>query len=690
VRKFRSRAAGTLLAVCVGVACAHGDGVSYDYVQLLSRLTDAQQLAVLPAKGETVAMVSSFNRRSRYDASSDRYIDWGANADGGANADLKPDADGNVVLADLKGPGCIWRIWAANSGKGHVKIFIDGAEVPAIDLPLVDYFTGKHAPFNRRGITYQVASGNDSYVPIPYQKSLKIVAAKGWGEYYQFTYSTFPEGTSVPSFKRELTPEESTALDRASERLTKPAAEQTETVPDAKVERKEVEIAPGKSVAAIDFSGSGAITEIRASVADLVNRADQINALRELTLAIRWDGEKKPAVWSPLGDFFGSAMGVNAYQSAMSGMNAGGLMYSRWYMPFEKGATIEITNDGALPRKVAIEVTREPLTKPIGELGRFHAKWHRDAFNSPRADRWPDWTMLTTEGRGKFVGVVLHVWNPRAGHNRQYGREGDWWWGEGDEKFFVDNEKFPSTFGTGTEDYFGYAWCDPQLFQRPFHGQTLTQLNKGHQSVFRWHFTDAMPFQSRFEGALEKYFANAWPTKYAAIAYWYLTPGGTDPYEAVPLADRTGYYDLNDATEGENLRVTRITGGKAEPQVFIKDRTSGEGLISGGQQLWWTGAKEGDSLSVAVPVAHDGIYRVKLGTLQAPDYGVFEVSFNDSKPLGPINCYMPDAGPMEIDLGEHDLKRGDATLSLKMLPPWHEAKPGNFASIDYVKLELLK
>ena len=34
---------------------------------------------------------------------------------------------------------------------------------------------------------------------------------------------------------------------------------------------------------------------------------------------------------------------------------------------------------------------------------------------------------------------MLHVWNPRGG-----------WWGEGDEKFFVDGEKFPSTFGTGS------------------------------------------------------------------------------------------------------------------------------------------------------------------------------------------------------------------------------------------------
>ena len=59
-------------------------------------------------------------------------------------------------------------------------------------------------------------------------------------------------------------------------------------------------------------------------------------------------------------------------------------------------------------------------------------------------DRKPDWVILATQGRGQFCGVMLDVWNPRGG-----------WWGEGDEKFFVDGEKFPSTIGTGSEDYFG-------------------------------------------------------------------------------------------------------------------------------------------------------------------------------------------------------------------------------------------
>lgn len=32
------------------------------------------------------------------------------------------------------------------------------------------------------------------------------------------------------------------------------------------------------------------------------------------------------------------------------------------------------------------------------------------------------------------------------------------WWGEGAENVFVDDNRFPSYFGTGTEDYFGSSF----------------------------------------------------------------------------------------------------------------------------------------------------------------------------------------------------------------------------------------
>ena len=162
--------------------------------------------------------------------------------------------------------------------------------------------------------------------------------------------------------------------------------------------------------------------------------------------------------------------------------------YANWAMPFGEKAKIELVNDGKKARDVELTIVHEPLDRFEG-LGHFHCKWHRDAHTLPE-DRWPDWTMVETEGRGRFMGVMLHVWNPRGG-----------WWGEGDEKFFVDGEKYPSTFGTGSEDYFGYAWCHPGLFQRPFHSQTMTMGNRGHHRFFAGSWRTTFPSRSPLKAA---------------------------------------------------------------------------------------------------------------------------------------------------------------------------------------------
>jgi len=137
--------------------------------------------------------------------------------------------------------------------------------------------------------------------------------------------------------------------------------------------------------------------------------------------------------------------------------------------------------------------------------------------------------MLFATGRGRMCGIALNVWSTAGG-----------WWGESDEKFFVDGERFPSNFGTGTEDYFSYAWGDRSLFSAAYHNQTLLPSlggYKGQASVNRLQVVDAVPFQKSFEGTLEWYMKEAQP---AFVAYWYLAPDGEDPFVPQPLDQRIG------------------------------------------------------------------------------------------------------------------------------------------------------
>jgi len=509
------------------------------YVDLVDRLTNLEQLSVLPDPGESGAQWSSYDRKSSYDQTTGKYVGWDANGDG--DGIIRKEGD-KVVMAEMEGPGCIWRIWSAAPKQGKVLIYLDGNSEPVVDLPFMDYFNRKNEPFTQSALVHTVARGWNNYTPIPYQKSCKIVAEKDWGQYFQFVYQTFPKGTQVPTFTRDLRPEEKQALGRANAILSRSDYTTLRPYLDQKWLREKVLIAPGKTVALPMLSGPGAITASRAKLDLPASPADR-DALRELAIQISWDREQQPSVWAPFGDFFGTT-GGNNYRSLPLGHDGDGWWYSYWYMPFGKEAKVQIVNDGSSMREIEFEIGHAPLGTDPARLGRFHAKWHRDALLPTEPERGIDWTLLKTEGAGRFLGVMLHIWNPRGS-----------WWGEGDEKFFVDGEKFPSTIGTGSEDYFGYAWCDPGLFENAFHNQTQNDgNNKGHVTVNRWHIADNVPFHTRFEGAIEKYYPNNRPTLYASTVYWYLAPGGKDPYGPAPLSARVG---LGAGGDGQSKRCPR-------------------------------------------------------------------------------------------------------------------------------------
>jgi len=652
---------------------------SVSYVDLIKRLTDLERLAVLPGPGEKCMQWSSYDRRSKYDAKTGKYVAWGANGDG--TGLIRTEGD-RQVFAEIEGPGVIWRIWSARTGGGHVKIFLDGATEPAVDLPFVKYFDRTAKPFVYKSLCYMAAKGQNCYVPISFGKSCKIVADKGWGRYYHFTYTVYPKGTKLPTFRLPLSDIETAALAKADAFFqtnmgTDPAGKRQ----GEKTSVSDLTVKPGKTVTALELKGPGAITEIRIK-ADFADREDEMAALRELVLQIHWDGEKSPSVWSPLGDFFGTAPGVNEYKSFPLGVTKQDGFYSFWYMPFATGAKVEIVNDGTKVRKLQFHAVSAPLTRKIDALGRFHAKWHRDAFGPKEPERAVDWTMLTTAGRGRFCGVMLHVWNPKGS-----------WWGEGDEKFFVDGEKFPSTFGTGSEDYFGYAWCNPGLFQQAYHNQTISMGNRGHISVNRWHVGDNVPFNKSFEAAIEKYFHNKRPTLYGAIAYWYQAPGGKDPYKPVPVAQRWGYcikpvvWRLKGAIEGEKLKIVRKTGN-VRPQDMI--------IFPGGKwssdfHLWWTHGKPGDKLVLALPVAEAGKYEVQAILTKARDYGIVQLSLGDKKLGGPIDLYDPDVVPTKLlSLGKVELTKGTHELTVEITGANAKAVKAYMFGVDCVLLKPVK
>ena len=646
---------------------------SLSYVDLIHRLTDLEYLAQLPASGDQCAQWSSYDRKSRYESTTGKYVNWDANGDG--DGVIRKEGD-KLILAEMQGPGCIWRMWSAEPRQGHVRIYLDGATEAAVDLPFIGYFDRKNAPFTRAAIVHTVARGWNNYTPIPYQKSCKIVADPGWGLYYHFGYETFPAGTRVPSFKRQLGSQEEQALDQADQVLSTcgPMLIQPSW--------KEVQgewVLGGNASRSVNLDGPAAIMGLQIKT-ELPAPPAQLEALRGLVVQIRWDGEAQPSVWAPLGDFFGTAPGLNPYRSLPLGLTEDGWWYCNWFMPFGKSAEITFKNESAAPAKIQYRIGSKRVATSLSGLGRFHAKWHRDAFLPQEPERWIDWPVLKTEGTGRFVGVMLHIWNPRGG-----------WWGEGDEKFFVDGEKFPSTFGTGSEDYFGYAWSSGTVFQQAYHNQTHNDRNsRGHISVNRWHIADNVPFHTAFEGDIEKYYLNERPTLYGAMAYWYLAAGGKDPYPAVPLSERTGYWTpvesakVKGAIEGESLTILSKTAGNPQEQ----DLTGFQGQWSNDAHLWWIDAKPGDKLELGVPVAVAGNYQLTLQLTKAPDYGIVQL-YLDGKKLGEtIDLYHSSVIPTgSLAMGSHELGAGQHKLMVEIVGANEKAVKSYMFGLDYLKLE---
>ncbi|MBK8094196.1 MAG: VCBS repeat-containing protein [Verrucomicrobiaceae bacterium] len=139
------------------------------------------------------------------------------------------------------------------------------------------------------------------------------------------------------------------------------------------------------------------------------------------------------------------------------------------------------------------------------------------------------------------------------------------------------------------------------------------------------------------------------------------------------------------AIEGETMKVLEITGGKTGRQGM-----GGFGNTwSGAAQLWWTGGKPDQKLTLAIPVKEAGKYTLYGALTMARDYGVVSITL-DGKPVS--SSFDGYNGPKVIHTGEkewgtHELTAGEHKLSFTLAPPNPDALPANMVGLDYVRLE---
>jgi hypothetical protein len=643
---------------------------------LLREMTDLSGLAEFPNPPFTCRQFSSYDPKS---VSADDPETWFANGDRGHYLRVEQrDGRDEYVMMDADGPGAIVRIWSANP-QGTLRIYLDHDETPVIEAPMSDVLGGKYA-----GIPQPIAGersrGWNSYLPIPYAKHCKVTSDKG-DFYYHVNYRTYADGARVKSFAASQFDSKDTERVCAElNPIMNSSVPPESSAPSVSIRQRRVErvaendaLAPG---AVLEWTTSGS-NQI-ASFGVTLSAEEAEHALRTLVLRMEFDGEK--TVECPLGDFFCAMPGINDFISLPVSALGGdrGVLASNWAMPFRDYARVSITNHGDQPIGVAI-TARVEKHRWTDDSMHFHAQW-KAAFGVPTRPM-QDWNYVDIMGKGVFVGAAFSIANPVKE-----------WWGEGDEKIYVDGETFPSHFGTGTEDYYGYAWCCNEPFAHAYHGQPRCDGpgNYGNTSVYRWHILDCIPFTKSFRFDMELWH---WHDKtkvdMSVVTYWYARPGATsnrpeitpDMLRVPEIAPYTPPR-VEGALEGEEMAVVEKTGSPG-PQ--------GIGGCSNESHLWWQGAAPGDKLVLEFPAPGAGRYRVLGRFVKSWDYGIIQLSVNGETAAEPIDFFNKSiAVTEEVPLGEFDLTDGPNRFTAEIVGTNENVTRKNYMfGLDYLRLERL-
>lgn len=418
------------------------------------------------------------------------------------------------VLMDHVGSGVVVRTWMPFLSPDkpntdiEIKIYLDGNTEPALQGNMLGLLDGTGLipfPFAHQSLRSAV-----SFFPIPYAKSCKITTTQR-PFFYQFTYREYDDYTPIKTFTKVDFDKVLPLAKEVGKLLLAPkkTVSGKEIAFTAKLKsKKEKSITLPK--------GNAAIRELSIKLDDYQNA----EVTRTVILKMEFDGE--PTVWCPLGDFFGNGIGLHPFQGWYRIVSEDGTMTCRWVMPYQKTGKISIVNLGVATINVDLKATVGPWNWN-SESMYFNAAWKGQY---PVATRpFLDWNYITLKGRGVYVGDALTVMNPVAK-----------WWGEGDEKIYVDGEIFPSIFGTGTEDYYGYSWGgkSSDFYEHPFHAQprsyVYNKLNRktsdekstlGYSTETRTRALDVMPFASSLKLDMEVWSWTDCDMGYGVGVYWY-------------------------------------------------------------------------------------------------------------------------------------------------------------------------
>ncbi|MBN2024746.1 MAG: DUF2961 domain-containing protein [Pirellulales bacterium] len=401
-------------------------------------------------------------------------------------------------------------------------------------------------------------------------------------------------------------------------------------------------IPPGETITLAELTGPGEILHIWFTVATAEFRYPAKTILR-----IYWDDSAEPSVQAPLGDFFAVGNGMRTtVNSTPVQVSAEGRAYNcYWPMPFARKARITVENQsdktmGAL----YYYIDWQKFDKPRPDALYFHAQYRQERPHDPAHD----YTILETRGRGHYVGTVL------SSHNAYHA-----WFGEGNDRVFIDGEETPSLTGTGTEDYFNDAWGF-RPFNHPDAGCTVFEGRSvdSRVSAYRWHIADPITFTTSLRFTIEN---KGWVFRedgkamlrfqdrrdnYSSVAFWYQDKPAADVPPIPPLAQRV---DPEIFFDNQGLLELAKTSGDAKAGTQFNRPSLGRRFFR------VRAAGPGAAVTFPVSVKQKGRYSISIWKVDMPDGGTWRAVLDGKTIVPRLDFHGP--GTSFEENGEMDVVR---------------------------------
>jgi hypothetical protein len=477
-----------------------------------------------PAFYDDLSLLSHIypNVQSYYLSSYDRT---GGNDDGfrGTYSQLFVDENGEHVIFDANGPGCVYNLWFTGDYQrlhwGKLRLYFDGEKTPRFGCEAEELFDGQHPPFVYPLVAHAFIStgGYSCAAPLPFAQKLRITTEKTAG-FYNVYYQLYKD-VSLTSW----TPQQDySGLINLFERCgsdPKPAGAKAHVV------RKSV---------SLPAAGGGKSPEVELLSLDheAMIQCIKLNPLfppeayllNHVYLRVFYDGRDAPSVDVPIGPFFGSGLGEADVRSLFVGMSTSGPYYCYLPMPFRRGIRMTIENrsyQSGGQFYVEVRYTDKfPQARPPGRIGYFGARYNH---------AWPiverqDYVLFDGRGTGAVVGQVMTV-EPVMPDRKC-------WW-EGDMRIFLDGEDKPRFHGTGHEDEYQGGWSTEWLmnpYSLPLFGEPKTkdlidifgQVN-GSTTVYRF-WPGKIHYSRSIRISTEHGDQNDTPANYSSLVYYYFLP----------------------------------------------------------------------------------------------------------------------------------------------------------------------